>query len=84
MSQYRKRLSTIWKWARFSAWFLWFLLSFPWQIQKAYSQFKNATDFSYRKVGGNGKSESWAISGYENSYAPGENLAPEEYRARRN
>jgi hypothetical protein len=40
----------IWKWLKFSGWLVWFFLSFPWQIQKGYSQFFNATSFKTTKV----------------------------------
>jgi hypothetical protein len=32
-----------WKWITFSAWLVWFFLTFPWQIKKGYNQFINAT-----------------------------------------
>jgi hypothetical protein len=37
------KLKTIWKWTKFSAWIVWFFLTFPWQMKKAYGQFLHAT-----------------------------------------
>jgi hypothetical protein len=31
-------LRTIWNWAKFAVWLPWFVLTFPWQIRKAYQQ----------------------------------------------
>jgi hypothetical protein len=41
--QFRKYLQVAWKWYQFPGWLVWFFLSFPWQIQKGYSQFVAAT-----------------------------------------
>jgi hypothetical protein len=33
------------KWIKFLGWLLWFFLTFPWQISKAYNQFRSAVSF---------------------------------------
>jgi hypothetical protein len=35
-----------WKWLRFVFWLPWFILTWPWQIQKAYSQVFRAISLS--------------------------------------
>jgi hypothetical protein len=50
LSKIKSIINTTWKWTKFSGWLVWFFLSFPWQIQRGYSQFVNATTFGTSKM----------------------------------
>jgi len=43
MLKMQKTPKTIWKWMSFLGWSLGFLVTFPWQLHKAYNQFIYAT-----------------------------------------